>query len=433
MTRHKNLELDIRKHSMDNLNTLLSATNAAGGEQVTKLEGTTGRWPTNKIIRTGSLDLDMCIGIGGLPRGRICEIYGRESSGKTTLFLLVVVEAQRAGMNVLYIDAESALDPNYCKNLGVDLDLWLINQPDSLESAIDLMVAAMKASMDADSNDLLIVVDSIPALAAQIVHDESAEKQTRALSARHWSMQIPKLTRLARESRSTILLINQMRDSMDMYTPASTPGGNAIKFAASVRIELKRKIDGKNQEAGSNGQTGDIKVIKNKVGSPFKGGHFWLPTGGPIIWEKDVIDTCIAWGEIVEEHIKYENNNPVKKKEWYSMRLRNGWLDLIRKDELEEWLAFNDLANEKTGEIPDGDNLHTKDNFDSEWHDETEVISEYHLGKFIKEIEIYPSLIEAMEDTLLNTLNNGRAIDDIEEAIENEDKSEDEEDLAKSA
>lgn len=415
MTRKK-ITMEQRASSLSNLDALLAATNAMGKEQLTRLNGTTGRWPNHKIIRTGSLELDMCIGIGGLPRGRICEIYGQESSGKTTLFLHVVAEAQRQGMNVLYIDAESALDPNYCQKLGVDLDLWLINQPDSLESAIDLMAAAMGNSMSADTNDLLIVLDSIPALAAQVVHDTSAEQQTRALNARHWSAQMPKLTKLARQSNSTILLINQMRESMDMYTPASTPGGKAIKFAASVRIALKRDVEGKKNEGGSDGQFGTIDVVKNKVGSPFKKGSFWLPKGGPIIWEKDVIDTCMAWGEVVYADSQFVDGELISKKGWFALELKKGWLDLIRQDELVKWLEFNDLSDDD-GNLPDGDGLHTEENFDSEWLDETEVIQAYRLSKFTELISVYPSLIEAMEEALLDTLNTGIPVDDVEAAV----------------
>lgn len=421
MTRKARIDPERKALALQNLEELQSATNHRGGEQATKLIGTSGRWPEEKIIRTGSVDLDMSIGIGGIPRGRIHEIYGVESAGKTTLVLHVVAEAQRAGMNVLYIDAESALDPNYTKKLGVDLDLMLINQPNSLEAAIDLMAHSMEASLTEDANDLLILVDSIPALAGASVYQDSAEQQTRALAARIWSQQMPKLVKLAGRSNSTIILINQMRDGMDMWTPQTTPGGRAIKFAASLRIELKRKVEDKKSDAGSTGQTVSFKVVKNKVGSPFKGGTFWLPAGKPIKWENDVISTAMAWGSsgLIQADWKGSLDGGEKKNGWFSLQLRPEWVDLMIQDELEEWLATDGQPDEK-GTIQE----HTEENFDFTYDAdglrEKLFITEYREGKFRDELLNYPSLIEAIEDALLDTLNEGTAIDDVEGTAESE-------------
>lgn len=417
MSRSRSLVLSEEGRSrLADLERLQAGTNARGGEQLTKLNGTSGRWPDHKIIRTGSLDLDMCIGIGGIPRGRVCEIFGQESSGKTTLMLHVVAEAQRAGMNVIYVDAESALVPDWAESLGVNLDYWLVNQPDSLPGAIDLMAHAMKESLEGDANDLLIVLDSIPALAPQEVLDSSAEQQTRALAARYWSAQLPKLVGLARRSRSTILMINQMRESMDMYTPASTPGGKAIKFNASLRMQISRKMDsGERKSAGGiSGQATEVNVIKNKVGSPFKTAAFFLHTKGAtpgINWAEDVIDTAVGWDRYIEADTQYPDvtdpEESVSKKNWYAVRLRRGWLEKMRADELEAFLVPGE-----DGVVPD------EADFEFSIAEETRVIQKYHWAPFKEMLLRYPSLLEEIEEALLNSLNRGQAVDDVEEAIE---------------
>ena len=352
------------------------------------MEGTAGLWPEDKVIRTGSLGLDLAIGIGGWPRGRIFEIYGMESSGKTTLCLHTIVEAQRAGLLVVYIDAENALDPTYMAKLGVDNELLLIQQPSSLQKAMDLMVHIM----DNSEQPVLFVVDSVPALAPQEVLDAGAEQQTRALAARYWSAQLPKIAGKASRSGSTIMLINQMREGMDMYTPATTPGGKAIKFYSSVRVEIKRKVEGKNQEGGSDGQQCNLKVIKNKVGSPFKAASYWLPAGEPIVWANDVVgratEVFIPNTEetVVLENYKYEpavkatarkkgsDAQWLQKKDWYSYELDQKSIDAMTYDDPEHGYEVGD------------------------------VLSAFRWGAFIDLVTQWPALIEVIETKVLETL-----------------------------
>lgn len=355
------------------------------------MEGTAGRWPDDKIIRTGSLALDLAIGIGGWPRGRIFEIYGMESSGKTTLCLHTIVEAQRAGMLVVYIDAENALDPTYMAKLGVDNELLLIQQPSSLQKAMDLMVHIM----DNSAQPVLFVVDSVPALAPQEVLDAGAEQQTRALAARYWSAQLPKIAGKASRSGSTIMLINQMREGMDMYTPATTPGGKAIKFYSSVRVEIKRRIESGEKKLvdGITGQYCDLKVIKNKVGSPFKAANYWLPAGEPINWVSDVLARAtesvdpITETTVILENVKWE---PEVKA---TARKKGSPAEFIhnKKDNYTYVLDEASIAAMTFDDPEHG-------------YEVGEALSKYRWGAFTELMAQWPSLLEVIEDKVLNTL-----------------------------
>ena len=406
---------------------LMDEMNQRGKSQLVRLEGSSGLWPDHKIIRTGSLDLDMCIGVGGIPRGRVVEIYGSESSGKTSLMLSISAQAQKQGMNVLYIDAENALDPGYAKKIGVNNDLFAINNPTSLQEAIQTIRAACEVSQNADMPDLLIVLDSVPALPAQEVEQADAEQQQfRALAARHWSQWMGTVTKAVAESNSTLMLINQTRTSMDMYTKLSdtTPGGKAIKFAASLRFEISRRSDDSAKTgAGQTGQDTTVKIVKNKVGSPFKHAFYrWNTDGTSTLWgidrETEVLGAAIEWGGIHADE-KFEDGEWIAKKNWYGIELKKGWLDAIREDEKRNWLEDN--TDSETGEVSVDE-----DDFESEFADDLDVIQQYHRGPFEKLILEYPSLIDLIETATLNTLNKGSAVDDLEEVEEDADEDEDE-------
>lgn len=364
------------------------------------MDGTAGRWPDEKIIRTGSIGLDRAIGIGGWPKGRIIEVYGEFSSGKTTLCLLSVAKAQEAGVPVVFIDAENAFDPNYAKKLGVDLKGLLVNQPNGLENAIDLIMHLMA---NAPKEGLLIVLDSVAQLEPVHVMESDAHTQTIGLKARVWSSQLPKLTQAAKKSNSTLILINQVREKINpkpWEEKKSIPGGNAIKFGTSLRLQIRRKLEGKQEEGGSTGQTVFVDVQKNKVGSPHKKASFWLPAGKPIEWATDVIDESIK-AKVILEDLKIDQDKKgeiteSKGKTWFSLKLDEKRWEAIRND---------DPAAEFKTPV---------------------AISVYRYKEFVKVIAQYPTLLELLEEELLDLLS----VEQVTTVDDDEDEDEDDEDAA---
>lgn len=364
------------------------------------MDGTAGRWPDEKIIRTGSIGLDRAIGIGGWPKGRIIEVYGEFSSGKTTLCLLSVAKAQEAGVPVVFIDAENAFDPNYAKKLGVDLKGLLVNQPNGLENAIDLIMHLMQ---NAPKEGLLIVLDSVAQLEPVHVMESDAHTQTIGLKARVWSSQLPKLTQAAKKSNSTLILINQVREKINpkpWEEKKSIPGGNAIKFGTSLRLQIRRKLEGKQEEGGSTGQTVFVDVQKNKVGSPHKKASFWLPAGKPIEWATDIIDESIR-AKVILEDLKIDQDKKgeiteSKGKTWFSLKLDEKRWEAVRTDDPQ--------AEFKT----------------------PVAISVYRYKEFVKTIAQYPTLLELLEEELLDLLS----VEQVTTVDDDEDEDEDDEDAA---
>jgi recombination protein RecA len=253
-----------------------------------------------EAFSSGSLSLDIALGIGGFPRGRICEIYGPESSGKTTLALSAAAEAQRAGGTVVYIDAEHALDVNYAKRLGVDTSKLLVSQPDCGEQALEICEALVSSS----SVDL-IVVDSVAALVPRAEIDGEMEDQQPGLQARLMSKALRKLTAISAKSNTTIIFINQIRMKIGVMfgSPETTTGGNALKFYASVRLDVRRIGSIKDQDSVT-GNRVRVKVVKNKVAAPFREAEFdiifneGVSLVGEIIdlgADKGVVDKAGAW------------------------------------------------------------------------------------------------------------------------------------------
>jgi recombination protein RecA len=249
---------------------------------------------------SGSLSLDVALGIGGFPKGRICEIYGPESSGKTTLALSAAAEVQRAGGTVVYIDAEHALDVNYAKRLGVDTSKLLVSQPDCGEQALEIC----EALVSSNSVDL-VVVDSVAALVPRAEIDGEMEDQQPGLQARLMSKALRKLTAITAKSNTTIIFINQIRMKIGVMfgSPETTTGGNALKFYASVRLDVRRigSIKDQNDVTGNRVR---VKVVKNKVAAPFREAEFdiifneGVSLMGEIVdlgSEKGVIDKAGAW------------------------------------------------------------------------------------------------------------------------------------------
>ncbi len=258
-------------------------------------------------VSTGCLSLDVALGVGGVPRGRIIEIYGPESSGKTTLALHIVAEAQKAGGFAAFIDAEHAVDPEYSKNLGVNIEELLISQPDTGEQALEICETLVRSgAID------VIVIDSVAALVPRAELEGDMGDAHVGLQARLMSQALRKLTGTVSKSNTTVIFINQIREKIGVMfgNPETTSGGRALKFYSSIRMEIRRVTSLKDggEMVGSRVR---VKVVKNKVAPPFKQTEFDIMYGQGISYEGDLLDLAVL-GDIVEKTGAWYSYDDVK-------------------------------------------------------------------------------------------------------------------------
>ena len=286
-----------------------------------------------EAVSTGSLGLDIALGIGGLPKGRIIEIYGPESSGKTTLALHVVAEVQKAGGAAAFIDAEHALDPAYARKLGVNLDELLVAQPDTGEQALEITDTLVR------SNAIdVIVIDSVAALTPRAEIEGEMGDSLPGLQARLMSQALRKLTASVSKAKTMIIFINQIRMKIGvMYgSPETTTGGNALKFYASVRLDIRRtgSVKARDEIVGNNVR---VKVVKNKVAPPFREVEFDIMYGEGISKLGEIIDLGVKAGVIEKSGSWFS---------WNSQRIGQG------RDNVREFLRANpDIANQIEAQV----------------------------------------------------------------------------------
>ncbi len=317
-----------------------------------------------KVISSGSLTLDNALGVGGYPRGRIIEVYGPESSGKTTLTLHAIAEAQKQGLTCAFIDAEHAFDPAYGKKLGINLEELIISQPSSGEEALEIADTLVRSgAVD------VIVIDSVAALVPKVELEGAMEDNQMGLQARLMSKALRKLTGSISKTNCTVFFINQIRMKIGIMfgNPETTTGGNALKFYASVRLDVRKGTQIKDKEESVGNET-TVKVVKNKVAPPFRSAKFEIIYGegiskiGEIIdlgSDSNIIEKSGSWysynsqriGQGKESAKEYLRNNPTLLNE-IEKKIRSNFHDPLNINDNEIIEEFNDEQEEKAEDTP---------------------------------------------------------------------------------
>lgn len=324
-----------------------------GQGAIMKMDGSTG-FGNVDVISTGSISLDIATGVGGLPKGRIIEIYGPESSGKTTLTLHVVAEAQKKGGKAAFIDAEHALDPVYARNLGVKMDELVVSQPDTGEQALEICdMLARSGALD------VIVIDSVAALVPKAeIMGEMGDSHV-GLQARLMSQALRKLTGTVNKSKTCVIFINQLREKIGVMfgNPETTAGGRALKFYATMRLDVRKmeSIKSGDQIIGNHTK---VKIVKNKVAPPFKQAEFDIMYGQGISRSGDVLDCAVSDGIVDKSGSWYSYNGDRigQGKENVKKYLEDNpsVLAEIEQAVLDKNFKTADKADDGDGDLPDG-------------------------------------------------------------------------------